>query len=641
MADRATPPEAEGTERHTQPNGAERKRLLALSLATLGVVFGDIGTSPIYAFRESFHPSHGLAASPANVLGILSLIFWSLIIVISIKYLGFVLRADNRGEGGIMALTALVAPRSRASTERRILVLAGLFGAALLYGDGMITPAISVLSAIEGLEVATPFFTPYVIPLTVAILIGLFSVQRNGTERVGLLFGPMTLVWFVTLALLGLVSLAHHPGVLVAVLPTHAVRFFAENGWTGFFVLGSVFLVVTGGEALYADMGHFGRRPIRLTWFWLVLPALLINYFGQGASIIENPSHLEQPFFLMAPSWALYPIVVLATLATIIASQAVISGAFSLTLQAVQLGYLPRMRIEHTSDEEKGQVYLPAVNWALMFACVGLVIGFRTSSNLAAAYGVAVTTDMVFTTVLFAVVARGLLGWGIARILGFAALLLVVDLSFWGANLPKVPHGGWFPLVIGALVFTLMTTWKRGRQLLRERLEVGSLPVGLLIDDIHGTGVHRTPGTAVYLHGDPRGTPPALLHNLKHNRVLHERVVLLTIHTEDVPVVAPGDRLHVERLAEDFWRVIARYGFSEKPDIPELMSSCEVRGLSFRMMETTFVLSRETLVFTRKGGLARWRKRLYARMQRNALRATAYFGIPPDRVVELGTQVEL
>jgi KUP system potassium uptake protein len=619
----------------------EGRRLFALSLATLGVVFGDIGTSPIYAFRESFHPSHGLAPTPDNVLGVLSLIFWSLIIVISIKYLVFVLRADNRGEGGIIALTALVMPRGGPRNERRLLVLAGLFGAALLYGDGMITPAISVLSAVEGLEVATPFFRPYVIPITVAILIGLFSIQRRGTAKVGMLFGPVTLVWFVTLAALGLVSLAARPEVLLAVLPTHAVRFFADNGLAGFLVLGSVFLVVTGGEALYADMGHFGRRPIRLTWFRLVLPALLVNYFGQGASILDSPENLSQPFFLMAPAWALYPVVALATLATIIASQAVISGAFSLTLQAVQLGYLPRMLVRHTSAEEKGQVYLPGLNWMLMLACVGLVLGFRSSSNLAAAYGVAVTTDMVFTTILFAVVARTLLGWGWMRSVAFTALLLLVDVSFWGANLAKVPHGGWFPLLVAAIVFTLMTTWKRGRQLLVERLEVGRLPVELLIADIRESKPVRIPGTAVFMHSDPRGTPPSLLHNIKHNRVLHRRVVLLTILNEDIPTV-PRDRwLTVERLSPDLWRVTARFGFTETPDVPRVLRACARHGLKFEMMRTTFFLSRETLVFTDREGLARWRKRLFARLQRNALRATAYYGIPPNRVVELGAQVEI
>ena len=615
---------------------------MALSLTALGIVFGDIGTSPIYALRESFNPANGIAPTQANVLGILSLILWSLIIVISLKYLTFVMRADNHGEGGIIALTALVNPRSQVTARRRlVLVMAGLFGAALLYGDSMITPAISVLSAIEGLEVATPLFRPYVIPITLVILITLFSVQRRGTAGIGMLFGPVTLVWFLTLAVLGVFGIASHPGVSAAVNPLQGAAFFARNGLAGFLVLGSVFLVVTGGEALYADMGHFGIRPIRLIWFILVLPALVLNYFGQGAVILEDPTTLEHPFFLMAPGWALYPLVGMATLATIIASQAVISGAFSLTQQAIQLGYLPRMKVEHTSSREIGQVYLPGINWALMLACLGLVIGFRTSSNLAAAYGVAVTTDMAVTTVIFVVVAAKRWHWSPRSIVLFLSLFLIVDLAFWGANLPKIPQGGWFPIVVAAVIFTMMTTWKKGRKVLAARLEVGSLPIELLIADIRESQPTRVPGTAVFMHKDPDGTPPALMHNLKHNRVLHQRVVLMSVVTLDVPRVADEDRVSVVRVADDFHRVSAYYGFAESPDVPTILELCEKSGLAFDMMQTTFFLSRETLVAHPKGGMAGWRQRLFGVMARNSLQATVYFGIPPNRVVELGMHVQL
>ena len=621
---------------------AHGRYLAALSLTALGIVFGDIGTSPIYALRESFHSANGIVADQANVLGVLSLILWSLIIVISIKYLTFVMRADNNGEGGVIALTALVAPPSQAAAQRRIwLVMAGLFGAALLYGDSMITPAISVLSAIEGLEVATDRFQPYVIPITIVILIVLFSVQRRGTAGIGMLFGPVTLLWFLTLALLGVLGIAKHPEVMWAVNPLEGAAFFARNGLAGFLVLGSVFLVVTGGEALYADMGHFGIRPIRLTWFLLVLPALVLNYFGQGAVILEDPSTLEHPFFLMAPGWALYPLVALATLATIIASQAVISGAFSLTQQAIQLGYLPRMKVEYTSSRKMGQVYLPGINWALMLACVGLVIGFRTSSNLAAAYGVAVTTDMAVTTVLFVVIATQRWRWSPTKVVLFLSVVLIVDLAFWGANLPKIPLGGWFPIVVAAVIFTMMTTWKKGRELVATRLEVGSLPFELMVADIRESNPTRVPGTAVFLHKDPDGTPPALLHNLKHNRVLHQRVVLLSVSTLDVPRVMDDDRLTVVKVADDMYKVIASYGFAESPDVPRILEGCEKSGLTFDMMHTTFFLSRETLVAYKKGGMARWRKRLFGRMSRNSLQATADFGIPPNRVVELGMQVQL
>jgi KUP system potassium uptake protein len=639
MTDNA--PHAASPDTHSRtPQGRE---LLGLSLAALGVVYGDIGTSPIYAIRESFHHAYGIPLSPANILGVLSLIFWSLVIVISIKYLAFVMRADNRGEGGIIALTALVVPPSSARVRgaRWLLVMIGLFGAALLYGDSIITPAISVLSAVEGLEVATPFFAPYVLPLTVIILLGLFAAQHRGTAGIGAVFGPVTLLWFATLALLGLVAVIRHPSVFAALNPLYAVRFFATNHWRGFLVLGSVFLVVTGGEALYADMGHFGRRPIRLTWFVLVLPALLLNYFGQGALLLAQPEAIEHPFFLMAPGWLLYPLVILTTVATVIASQAVISGAFSLTRQAVQLGYLPRLEIRHTSGTQIGQIYLPAINWALMLACIGLVAGFRTSSNLAAAYGVAVTTDMVFTTLLFAVVARTIWKWSLPATVSLTAALLVVDLGFWGANLPKVPHGGWFPLVVAGLMFTLLTTWKLGRQILGERLQEGLVPMDDFLQHIRQTPPGRVPGTAVYMYSMPGGTPPALVQNLEHNKVLHQRIVLLTIVTKEIPYVDATDRVLLEPLGEHFYRITANYGFAEEANVPALLEDIQLDGGAFILGETTFFLGRERLFATARPGMAIWRERLFSRVARNALGATAFFHVPPERVVEVGRQIEL
>jgi KUP system potassium uptake protein len=621
---------------------ATGRYLAALSLAALGVVYGDIGTSPLYAIREVFHHQTGIAPTPRNVLGILSLIFWALIIVISIKYLVFVLRADNRGEGGMIALTALVIPRREATGARAsILVLMGLFGASLLYGDSMITPAISVLSAVEGLEVATPFFQPYIIPITVAILVGLFAVQSRGTAGIGKVFGPVTFLWFTTLGVLGAVQVAKHPVVLTAVNPVYGAEFFARNGLPGFLVLGSVFLVVTGGEALYADMGHFGRRPIRITWFGLVLPALTLNYFGQGALIISNPAEAEHPFFHLAPDWALYPLVGLATAATVIASQAVISGAFSLTRQAVQLGYLPRIHIEHTSAREIGQIYIPGVNWVLMLACIGLVVGFQESTNLAAAYGVAVTTDMVFTTLLFSAVAWSRWKWPWWRVGLLAAFFLVVDLAFWGANLVKIPRGGWFPLVVAGIIFACMTTWKKGRQILATRLHATTLPFDFFLNDVEDNPPPRVPGTAVFMYGRSDGTPPALLHNLVHNKVLHERVVLLTVETEEIPTVDDAERVSVEEMGAGFFRLVVRFGFTEDPDIPSALALAAERGLVLKPMETSYFLGRETLIPSKRPGMAMWREQLFAVMSRNARTATSFFGLPPNRVVELGAQIEL
>lgn len=617
------------------------RRLALLCVAAVGVVYGDIGTSPIYAIREALHSAYGVEPVGPNVLGVLSLIFWSLIIVISIKYLYFVMRADNEGEGGIIALTALVMPETaEARRGAHLLVLAGLFGAALLYGDSMITPAISVLSAVEGLEVATPFFQPYILVITVAILVALFSFQSRGTARIGTAFGPVMMIWFATLAVLGLVHIAREPHVLGALSPTFAIGFFRDNGSVAFLVMGSVFLVVTGGEALYADMGHFGTRPIRLTWFGFVLPALLLNYFGQGALLLREPAALAQPFYLMAPSWALYPLVGLTTVATVIASQAVISGAFSLTRQAVHLGYLPRLRVEHTSVQQEGQIYLPVVNWGLMLACVGLVLGFRSSSALAAAYGVAVTTDMVFTTLLFAVVAWSRWGWKPALVIMLVSGLLTIDLSFWGANLHKIPHGGWFPLLVAALVFLMMTTWKRGRELLGARLRGRELPIDLFLEDVKRNPPTRVPGTAVFFDSNPEGTPPALLHNIKHNWVLHERVILLNLRSLRVPH-AHDDRFEVHELGEGFCRVRIQVGFAEDVDVPALLAGCEIPGGPLEPMRTSYFLGRERLLSARRSQMPSWRRRLFAFMSRNAIGVSPHFNLPPNRVVEVGMQIEI
>ena len=623
-------------------NTTSRRYLYGMVLSALGVVYGDIGTSPLYALRECFHGEHAVEPTPAHVLGVLSLIFWSLFLIVSVKYLCFVMRANNKGEGGILALLAMALPgREAPGRSRAALIAMGVFGAALLYGDGMITPAISVLSAVEGLNVATTMFEQWIIPITVVILIALFSFQHIGTGKVGNIFGPIMVVWFVVIAVLGVKGILKSPGVLVAFNPLHGLRFLAEGGWTGFVVLGSVFLVVTGGEALYADMGHFGVRPIRIAWFALVLPALFLNYLGQGGLLLSDPAAAENPFYLLAPTWALYPLVVLATVATVIASQALISGAFSLTMQAIQLGYLPRLQIKHTSSHERGQIYLPQVNWALMLACIGLVLGFRTSSNLAAAYGIAVTLTMVITTALFYVAARRLWKWNPLVAGAVCGAFLLIELAFAAANCVKIANGGWFPLVIGAGIFTLMMTWKTGRRILRDRLQGGSLPMPVFLDSIRAGPPQRVSGTAVFMSGNPDGTPLALLHNLKHNKVLHARVVLLNITTADTPHMDAAERVRVEELEAGFWRVLARYGFMEEPNVPQLLAACAAQGLAIKPMETTFFLSRETIVSTPKPGMVQWRERLFAFMSRNAQPATAFFQLPANRVVELGMQVEI
>jgi KUP system potassium uptake protein len=626
----------------SKPEPPPRGRYLAtLALGALGVVYGDIGTSPLYAIRECFHGHYGVEPTRGHVLGVLSLVFWSLVIVISVKYLALVMRADNRGEGGILALVALAVPRDLPPRGSGwVLALVGVFGAALLYGDGMITPAISVLSAVEGLEVAAPALSRFVVPITVGILAGLFAIQRHGTGRVGTLFGPVMVLWFATLALLGVRGIAHEPSVMAALAPWHAVEFLSEQGGVGFVVLASVFLVVTGGEALYADMGHFGRRPIRLAWFGLVLPALVLNYFGQGALLLEDPTVASSPFYRLAPSWSLYPLVGLATLATVIASQAVISGAFSLTHQAIQLGYSPRLAVSHTSARESGQIYVGPVNWLLMLASCGLVLGFGSSTQLASAYGMAVTTDMVITTVLLCVVASRRWRWGASALL-LGAALLPVDLAFFGANLSKFFEGGWFSLLVAALGFTLMSTWKQGRRVLRERLEETGLPLELFLPDLGTSKLPRVPGTAVFLAGDPTGTPLALLHNVKHNKVVHELNVLLTLVTEDVPYVPEAERATLKPLGQGFFRVVAHHGFMDMPDVPKLLRQVRSAALPIDLESTSYFLGRERLIPAGRSGMAGWREWLFSLMSQNAQSATSYFRIPPNQVVELGAQVEL
>lgn len=617
--------------------------LLVLSLAALGVVYGDIGTSPLYALRECFHGPHAIQPTAANVLGVLSLIFWSLVIVISVKYLVFVLRADNQGEGGILSLAALATPiKPSGRTEKIFLIALGTFGAALLYGDGIITPAISVLGAMEGLSVATPQLTRFVVPLTIAILVGLFVIQKRGTAGIGKIFGPVTLLWFTVLAILGIAQIFHYPQVFSAVNPLHAVEFFARNGWHGFIILGSVFLVVTGGEALYADMGHFGKKPIRIAWFAVVLPSLLLNYFGQGALLLENPAAAENPFYNLAPSWALYPMILLATCAAIIASQALISGAFSLTMQAVQLGLIPRLKITHTSDKEYGQIYLPSVNWALMIGCIVVVLGFHTSSNLAAAYGIAVTSTMVITTALLFVVARERWGWSFKKAALMCGFFLIIDLSFFGANVIKILDGGWFPLTLAAAIFTMMLTWKKGRSILTMRIQNTTEILEEFLDKVEKQKLTRVSGTAVFMNGNATRTPPALMHNLQHNKVLHERILFVTVKTRPIPYVETEERYKYEKLTNGFSRVKVYYGYMEDPDIPKILSEIEQPGFVFNLDEATFFLGRETIIATEKhSGMSRWREKLFGLMSKNARSATAFFRIPPNRVVELGEQVEI
>jgi KUP system potassium uptake protein len=629
------------------PNGTPapataRQGVLGLAVGAIGVVYGDIGTSPLYAIKESLGGHHGLTVDHDNVVGVLSLMAWALFVIVTLKYVVMMMRADNRGEGGIMALMALVRrsfdgdPRLRA-----YLLTLGMFGAALFYGDAMITPAISVLSAVEGLEVITPVLEPYVLPVTIVIITTLFVVQQSGTGRVGAFFGPITTLWFAVLGLLGVISIVQYPSVLEALNPYWGIHFFAQNGGLGFLVLGSVVLAVTGAEALYADMGHFGKRPIRLAWLWFVFPALLLNYFGQGALLLREPAAIQHPFFYLAPAWALIPMVVLATLATVIASQAVITGAYSMTRQAIQLGYCPRLMIAHTSEKEIGQVYLPWINWGLYLAVVGLVLGFGSSSNLAGAYGIAVTATMAIDSLLIYFVMRKLWHWPIAIALPLSGVFLAIDLSFFSANLTKLLHGGWFPVVVGIGVFVLLSTWKRGREILFERLRPGAIAIEPFIRSITTHPPARVPGTAVFLTGTQEGVPHALLHNLNHNKVLHERVVLLTVRAEDIPHVPDEQRVEVQPLGDEFYRMTVHYGFKDEPDLPAALELMRAKGMEFDMLETSFFLSRQTLVPTATPGMALWREKLFTAMSRNAASATAFFKIPTNRVVELGTRIEI
>ena len=636
------PPQQHGARAAARPETPDHPPLLWTSLVALGIVYGDIGTSPLYAFRQSLLGSGArLLPTDTNVLGILSLIFWALIIVISIKYLLLVLRADNRGEGGIVALVSLLNPRqAKPGTLNYALVGMGLFGGALLYGDGTITPAISVLSAIEGLNLAAPAFEPFVVPITIGILVVLFGVQHRGTAAIGSVFGPIMLIWFLALAVLGVGGILRAPEVLEALNPLHGYRFFATQGTIAFAVLGAVFLVVTGGEALYADMGYFGRAPIRLTWFAVALPALALNYFGQGALVLSDPAEISQPFYELAPGWALYPLVLLATAATVIASQAVISGVFSLTGQIVQLQLLPRLSIIHTHGEEKGQIYVPSVNWLLMAVTIGLVLGFGSSSALAAAYGVAISTTMVITTVLAFFVARRW-GWNVWWTGLVAAAFLVVDLAFFGANLLKIADGGWYPLLIAGLVSLLMWIWRRGRHQVVQQLQKEQEPFDALLAELRDAPPVRVDGTAVFMTSGDMAVPPILLRHLRHNQVLHRQVVLLRVETEEIPRVAAADRLEIVCLDPGFLRVVVRYGFMQTPDIPVALRLCEGLGLVVDLDSTTFYVGRVSLWPREDFGLPLWQDRVFDFMARNAARATAFYHLPRERVVEIGIQVAI
>ena len=604
-------------------------RTTALAVGALGVVYGDIGTNPLFALRDAFEGPHHVGISETNVLGLLSLVFWSLIVVITIKYLTFVTRADNDGEGGILALSALAIGKDPVVRGRRwLLLLIGLFGAALLYGDGMITPAISVLAAVEGTSVAAPSLHRFVLPAAVLVLIGLFSVQSSGTGRIGRVFGPVMIVWFITIGVLGAAQIVREPTVLRAVSPGYAISFFVRNGFTGFLVLGAVVLVVVGGEALYADLGHFGRKPILVGWYAAVLPSLLLVYFGQGALLLHDPTAVHELFYRLAPQWALVPLVILATSATVIASQALISGAFSLTHQAVQLGYAPRVQIRHTSPTQFGQIYISSVNWVLMLACIGLVLGFRHSANLAAAYGVAVTTTMLMTTVLFYVVARERFAWRPVLVVPLCFAFFVVDLAFFSATLFKIPDGGWFPLLVGAIVFTILTTWRSGRQLVHERLLHGGLPLASFVESLSEEPPVRTKGAGAYLFATPGMTPPALLASLRHTDALHEQILVISVLTEKRPRVQALERCEVIDLGLGFWEIVLHYGFMEIPDVPQALADRVQMKVAFDLETVSYFVSRESLRVTKKPGMARWREHLFALMSRNATSAANYFRLP-------------
>ncbi|MCY1208921.1 Low affinity potassium transport system protein kup [compost metagenome] len=633
---------SEGITQSAEPHAGHASSALGLLVAAAGVVYGDIGTSPLYTLKEVFSPQYGVQVNHDGVLGVLSLIFWSLIWVVSIKYMLFVLRADNEGEGGAMALTALAQRAARTWPRLKAAVLLlGLFGTALFYGDSMITPAISVLSAIEGLDLAFDGISHWVVPLSLIVLVGLFLIQKHGTARIGTLFGPIMVLWFSVLGALGIYGIVQQPEVLKAMNPWWCVHFFITHPGVGVVILGAVVLALTGAEALYADMGHFGRKPIARAWFFLVLPGLVLNYLGQGAAILADPAAARNPFYLLSPGWALLPMVLLATLATVIASQAVISGAFSLTHQAMQLGYIPRMFIQHTSQQEQGQIYIGAVNWALMVGVVVLVLGFESSGALASAYGVAVTGTMLVTTLLVSVVM--LLLWKTSWWLAVPVLLgfLFVDSLFFAANVPKIFQGGAFPVVAGAALFVLMTTWKRGKQIVVDRLDETVLPLPLFISSIRSQPPHRVQGTAVFLTARTDAVPHALLHNLLHNQVLHEQVVLLTVVSEDTPRVPADRRFEVDAYGDGFFRVVLHFGFTEEPDVPAALKLCHLNELDFSPMSTTYFLSRETVIPTRRIGMARWREALFAFLLKNANSNLKYFKLPLNRVIELGTQVEI
>ncbi|HQS36926.1 MAG: potassium transporter Kup [Methylotenera sp. 24-45-7] len=618
-----------------------KSKLSALTLAALGVVFGDIGTSPLYTMKEVFSVGHHpVPLNEANMFGILSLIVWALIMVVSIKYVAFIMRADNRGEGGIMALLALASRNTEGNAKKqRVIMLLGILGACMFYADGMITPAISVLSAIEGLELAAPVLHPLIVPITLLVLFVLFWTQSKGTALVGALFGPIMLLWFGTLGVLGLLEIFNYPVILNALNPVYAIYFFQISPWIAFVALGAVVLAVTGAEALYADMGHFGRFPIRLAWFGFVLPALILNYFGQGALILQHPESVKNPFYLLAPEWMLFPMIILATLAAVIASQAVITGAFSVSRQALQLGYLPRMRVEHTSESQQGQVYMPRVNWGLMLAVMTLVIGFQSSGNLAAAYGIAVTGDMVITTLLAGIVFHYLWGWSKARSIALVIIFLTVDLAFFSANILKIPDGGWVPLVIAVIIFTLMLTWKTGRTQLYSHLKNEAMALEPFIEAMGAHPATRVSGNAIFMTPNPDGVPHAMLHNLKHNKVLHEKVILLTVKFLDIPYAPIETRVGLEKLEHDFYRVSVNYGFKDEPDLPRDLALCADMGLTLDAMDTSYFIGKESLIANTKPGMAYWRKKIFISLFRSAETITNQFKLPANRVVELGAQV--
>ena len=624
-------------------NNPHKATLPTMALAALGVVFGDIGTSPLYTMKEVFSAGHHpLALTIDNVYGILSLITWALILIVSVKYVTFIMRADNRGEGGIMALLALASRNTEGNrTKQRYIMLLGILGACMFYADGMITPAISVLSAVEGLEVAAPSLHKAIVPITLVVLFGLFWAQSKGTAVVGAFFGPVMLLWFGTLGVLGAINVAHDTTILNALNPIFAFQFFTSQPWIAFVALGAVVLAVTGAEALYADMGHFGRFPIRLAWYGFVLPALLLNYFGQGALMLHNSAAIKNPFYLLAPEWALFPLIILATLATVIASQAVITGAFSVSRQALQLGYLPRMHIQHTSESEQGQVYMPRVNWGLMLGVMVLVVGFGSSSKLAAAYGIAVTGDMVITTLLAAVVFREIWRWSKLKTGLLIGLFLIIDLAFFGANVLKIPDGGWVPLLIGLVIFVLMLTWKNGRYILYKHLKSEAMELAPFIEAVGAHPPPRVPGIAVFMTPNPEGVPHAMLHNLKHNKVLHEKVIILTVKFLDVPHTNLEERVSVEAMLHEFYRVTVRYGFKDEPDLPRDLALCAARGISLDPMDTSFFIGKEILMASDKSGMAIWRKKIFIGLFRSAETITNQFKLPPNRVVELGSQVKI